>query len=144
MNGTLILEDGTKILGKQFGANHSVAGEVVFTTGMVGYPESLTDPSYEGQILVFSYPLIGNYGVADRKYFESDKIHVAGVIVSSYIDTPSHFQSRMTLGAWLKKEHIPALEIPDTRMLTQKIRTHGVLLGKIVLGENLPFYDPNE
>lgn len=144
MQGTLILEDGTKLRGNSFGYGSSSAGEVVFTTGMVGYPESLTDPSYKGQILIFTYPLIGNYGVPKKKYWESDSIQVSGVIVSQYIETPSHFQSTMTLKEWLVREHIPALEIPDTRFLTQKIRESGTLLGKIDIRNEIAFYDPNK
>lgn len=147
MTGKLVLEDGTAFNGKSFGAPVSSAGEVVFSTGMVGYPESLTDPSYFGQILILTYPLIGNYGVPEKKYWESESIKISGLIVSNYIDTPSHFQSKMTLSSWLKKEGVPALEITDTRALTQKIRTKGVMLGKIVFAPfdkiQMPFYDPN-
>lgn len=141
--GKLLLEDGTGLQGKSFGANTSVSGEVVFTTGMVGYPESLTDPSYEGQILVFTYPLIGNYGVPDKRFFESEKIHVKGIIVCNYIDYPSHPASKQTLSDWLKKEGIPGLEISDTRFLAKKLRTKGTMLGKIVFEKNLGFVDPN-
>src|SRR3989339_774936 len=111
MQGKLILKDGTKFIGRSFGYEKPVAGELVFSTGMVGYPESLTDPSYTGQILVMTYPIIGNYGVPDKKYWESGKIHISGLIVSQYIDTPSHFESKMTLAQWLKQEKIPALEV---------------------------------
>jgi carbamoyl-phosphate synthase small subunit len=127
----LILKDGTVYEGESFGADISVSGEVVFATGMVGYPESLTDPSYKGQILVFTYPLIGNYGVPDKKYWESGKIQVSGLIVCNYNNTPSHWQSKQSLSAWLKKEGVPALEIKDTRALTLKLRTQGVMLGKM-------------
>ena len=144
MKAKLILEDGSGIDGKSFGAEKNMAGEVVFSTGMTGYPESLTDPSYKGQILILTYPLIGNYGVPDKKYWESDRIQVSGLIVSNYIDTPSHFQSKQTLSQWLKKENVPALEIADTRFLTQKIRTKGTMLGKIVFKENIKLYDPNK
>ena len=144
MTGKLILKDGTKISGQSFGKEKSIAGEVVFGTGMVGYPESLTDPSFAGQILVMTYPLVGNYGVPAKEHWESDKIQVAGLIVSSYIDTPSHYQSERTLGDWLKAEGIPALEIKDTRGLTQKLRTKGVMLGKIELGSAIKFQDPNK
>ena len=141
----LILEDGSVFEGQSFGASTSIAGEVVFSTGMVGYPESLTDPSYLGQILILTYPLIGSYGVPDKKYWESDSIKVSGLIVSNYIDTPSHFQSKMTLSSWLKKEGIPAIEVTDTRMLTQTIRTKGTSLGKIIFADkDVPFYDPNK
>src|SRR3989344_773960 len=115
MLAKLILEDGSQFEGTSFGATKSIAGEVVFSTGMAGYPESLTDPSYLGQILILTYPLIGNYGVPDKKYWESDGIKVSGLIVSNYIDTPSHFQSKQTLSDWLKEEKIPALEIKDTK-----------------------------
>ena len=144
MIGKLLLEDGSVFEGKSFGAIQGMAGEVVFSTGMTGYPESLTDPSYKGQILILTYPLIGNYGVPDKKYWESSGIKVSGLIVSNYIDTPSHFQSKMTLSEWLKKENIPALEIADTRFLTQKIRAKGTMLGKIVFDKNIEFYDPNK
>lgn len=149
MKGKLVLEDKTSIEGISFGNQTSTAGEVVFSTGMVGYPESLTDPSYAGQILVLTYPLIGNYGVPDKRYFESEKLQIAGLIVSNYIDTPSHFQSKRTLAQWLTDEQIPALEIKDTRFLTQKLRTKGTILGKIVFdqfdkAQSIPFYDPNK
>ena len=144
MKGKLILEDKSIFEGESFGAQISIAGEVVFSTGMVGYPESLTDPSYKGQILIFTYPLIGNYGVPDKKYWESDKIQVNGFIVSNYIDTPHHQENKRTLRAWAVKENVPFLEITDTRFLTQKIRTRGTMLGKIILEKNIDFYDPNK
>ncbi len=144
MIGKLILEDGTVVEGRSFGSEKATPGEVVFTTGMVGYPESLTDPSYAGQILVFTYPLIGNYGVPDKQFWESDSIKAAGVIVSTYNEKPSHFMSKMTLAQWLKKENIPALEIKDTRLLAKKLRTQGTMLGKIVFGNNIAFQDPNK
>lgn len=144
MIGKLTLEDGTSFEGRSFGALMSTAGEVVFSTGMVGYPESLTDPSYFGQILILTYPLIGNYGVPDKKHWESDGIKIFGLIVSNYIDTPSHFQSKKTLSLWLKEFNVPALEISDTRFLTQKIRTKGTMLGKIRLLKDLSFYDPDK
>src|SRR3989339_2105931 len=136
----LILKDGTEIKGASFGAEKSVAGEVVFATGMVGYPEALTDPSFKGQILVMTYPLIGNYGVPKAEFWESDKIQVSGLVVCNYIDTPSHHAMQMTLGEWFKKEGIPLIEIKDTRALTQKLRSEGVSLGKIIFGnENISF-----
>lgn len=144
MKGKFILEDGSQFEGESFGSPLSGAGEVVFSTGMVGYPESFTDPSYKGQILILTYPLIGNYGVPDKKYWESDSIKISGLIVSNYIDTPSHFQSKQTLASWLAKSNIPALEINDTRFLTQKIREKGVMLGKIVIDKDILFYDPNK
>lgn len=139
----LLLEDGTRLEGTSFGAPISTSGEVVFSTGMVGYPESITDPSYKGQILIFTYPLIGNYGVTDNKYFESDSIHIKGLIVCNYIDNPSHHSSRKTLASWLKEEGIPALEISDTRFLTEKLRTKGTMLGKIINDKDIKQYDPS-
>jgi len=143
MTGKLILEDGLEMSGISFGSTTPISGEVVFSTGMMGYPESLTDPSYKGQILVLTYPLIGNYGVPDKLLWESEHIQVSGLIVSNYIDTPSHFQSKKTLAAWFRDEKIPLLEIKDTRLLTQHIREKGSLLGKITFGKDIPFYDPN-
>jgi carbamoyl-phosphate synthase small subunit len=110
---------------------------------MVGYPEALTDPSFAGQILTMTYPIIGNYGVPPASFWEDDHIHVAGLIVSNYVDIPSHVQSTMNLGSWLEQEKIPALEIKDTRLLTQHIRKHGTMLGKIVFDTDIPFYDPD-
>lgn len=143
MAGKLILKNGQTFDGVSFGANKSSAGEVVFSTGMMGYPESLTDPSYKGQILILTYPLVGNYGIPDKKFWEASRIMVSGLIVSNYIDTPYHFQSKQSLAQWLKAENIPGLEIKDTRALTQIIRERGTLLGKIVNGQDIPFYDPD-
>jgi carbamoyl-phosphate synthase small subunit len=141
----LIFKDGSQFEGTNFGADQAVSGEVVFATGMVGYPEALTDPSFKGQILVMTYPLIGNYGVPKKEFWESNKIQVSGLIVCNYIDTPSHHQSAMTLGEWFKKENVPLLAIKDTRALTQKLRSEGVSLGKIIIhNKNVPFEDPNE
>ena len=140
----LIFKDGSEYLGKSFGANKSMAGEVVFATGMVGYPEAFTDPSFRGQILVLTYPLVGNYGIPKKEFLESNKIQISGLIVSNYIDTPSHHASVQTLSKWLKSEGVPALEIKDTRILTQKLRDQGVMLGKISLDKkNIKFEDPN-
>jgi len=146
----LILKDGTKFEGVSFGAERSIAGEVVFATGMVGYPEALTDPSFKGQILVLTYPLVGNYGVPKKEFWESSKIQVSGLVVCNYVDTPSHHAMQMTLKEWFKKEKVPLLEIKDTRALTQKLRSEGVSLGKIIVGGkpvraggNIPFEDPN-
>lgn len=144
MMAKLILEDGSQFEGQSFGAQTSTAGEVVFSTGMVGYPESLTDPSYLGQILILTYPIIGNYGVPDKKYWESDSIKVFGLIVSNYINTPSHLESKMTLASWLKENRVPALEITDTRFLAKKIRTHGTMLGKIIFNKDIEFYNPDK
>lgn len=149
--GKLILKNNQTFEGKSFGAETSSSGEVVFSTGMMGYPESLTDPSYRGQILVLTYPLVGNYGIPDKKFWEADKVMISGLIVSNYIDTPFHFQSKQKLGDWLKSEGIPGLEIKDTRLLTQILRSKGTVLGKIVNGplrqiearENIDFYDPD-
>jgi carbamoyl-phosphate synthase small subunit len=144
MKAKLVLEDKTEYEGISFGAEKSAAGEAVFATGMVGYPESLTDASYGGQLLIFTYPLIGNYGVADEKYWESDGIKATGLIVSSYNPTPSHFQSNKSLGDWLKEQGIPGIEIPDTRGLTIKLRETGTMLGKIVIDDkDIDWYDPN-
>lgn len=140
----LVFKDGTSFTGENFGANQSMAGEIVFATGMMGYPESLTDPSYKGQILVLTYPLVGNYGVPEKKLWESDRIMVSGLVVSQYIDTPSHFQSTKTLAAWFKEEKLPLLQIKDTRFLAQKIRDQGVGLGKIVCDKDIAWYDPNK
>src|SRR5947209_4004393 len=87
-NGVLLLEDGTTFEGLSFGAARAAAGEVVFSTGMVGYPEALTDPSFAGQILTMTYPLIGNYGVPGSDLWEDTHMHIAGLVVSNYIDTP--------------------------------------------------------
>jgi carbamoyl-phosphate synthase small subunit len=144
MTGKLILEDKTEIIGESFGANIASAGEVVFATGMMGYPESLTDPSYKGQILILTYPLIGNYGVPEKNFWESDNIMVSGLVVSTYNDTPSHFQSKKTLAQWFKEENVSLLEIKDTRFLTQKIREKGTMLGKIIFEEDIQYYDPNK
>lgn len=142
--GKLILENKQTFEGESFGAQKSAAGEMVFATGMVGYPESLTDPSYAGQILILTYPLAGNYGVPDKKFWESEKIQVTGLIVSDYINTPSHYQSKMTLASWLKKENVPALQIKDTRLLAQTLRDSGAMLGKMIINKDIPFYDPNK
>ncbi|NTU73528.1 glutamine-hydrolyzing carbamoyl-phosphate synthase small subunit, partial [Candidatus Roizmanbacteria bacterium] len=143
MNGKLILKDGTILEGVSFGAERATPGEVVFSTGMVGYPESLTDPSFAGQILVFTYPILGSYGVPHSQYWESESIKASGVIVSNYIDTPSHFQSKTTLSEWFKKEGIPALEVKDTRALAQRLRDNGAILGKIIFDKDIEFHDPN-
>lgn len=140
---TLVLEDGTAFAGTSFGYEGAVSGEVVFSTGMVGYPEALTDASFAGQILTMTYPIIGNYGVPGPSLWESDRVQVAGLIVSNYIDTPSHAQSTMKLDTWLKLQKIPALEIKDTRFLTQHIRKYGTMLGKILFDSDIPFYNPD-
>lgn len=142
--GSLVLEDGTVFEGISFGYPISSSGEVVFNTGMVGYPESLTDPSYRGQILSFTYPMIGNYGVPkDRKscgistVFESNAVHVSGVIVSDYSKNYYHWNASMGLGQWLKENRIPALEGIDTRALTKKLRESGTVGGRIIIGKEM-------
>lgn len=149
----LILKDGTIFSGKSFGAPLNTAGEVVFNTGMVGYTETLTDPSYQGQILTLTYPLIGNYGVGSQakdkngisKNSESDKIQVKGLIVSEYSENYSHFEAQKSLSKWLKENKIPAITGIDTRALTQKIRKHGTILGKIITNpkKEIEFYNPD-
>lgn len=147
----LILEDGTVFNGYSFGYEESVAGEVVFNTAMTGYPESLTDPSYAGQILVATYPLIGNYGVPGNepengmlKFFESDKIQVTALIVSDYSEEYSHWNAERSLGNWLTSHKIPALFGIDTRSLTQLIREKGAMLGKVIINnKNVDLIDPN-
>lgn len=140
---TLELQNGHAVQGYSFGADKPAAGELVFQTGMVGYPESITDPSYEGQILVITFPLVGNYGVPSReemdavlnipKYFESNRIHVAGLVVASYTEQYSHYLANSSLGAWLKEEGIPAIYGVDTRGLTKLIRTEGSTLCRIMV-----------
>ena len=132
----LVLEDGSTFVGYGFGASKKVSGEIVFSTSMVGYPESLTDPSYKGQILTFTYPLVGNYGVPPHdkekgvlKYFESDDIKVTGFIVHELCKNPFHWASTRTLDQWLKDEDVPGIYGIDTRKLTKKLRVKGVLLG---------------
>jgi len=140
----LILSDGTKFEGQSFGASKSVAGEVVFATGMTGYDMSLTDPSYAGQILVFTYPLIGNWGVPSKENWESDRIHTKALIVGDLTTKPSHWQMQQTLDSWCKKEGVPIISGIDTRALTQKLRDHGVMLGKIVVdNKDIELDDPN-
>ncbi len=141
MNIYLTLEDGTQLAGQSFGAEIETEGEVVFNTGMMGYPESLTDPSYRGQILVLTYPLVGNYGVPKEnkdkdnlpKNFESDGVHIRALIVSEYSENFNHWNSEKSLGDWLKKYKVPGISGIDTRALTQKIREKGTMLGRITL-----------
>ena len=141
----LELEDGSFHQGHGFGAPaKSISGELVFQTGMVGYPESITDPSYRGQILVITYPLVGNYGVPSREtkddvvqglsaHFEAAQVHVAGLVVSSYAgEDYSHHLATSSLGTWLKEQGIPAMYGVDTRALTKKIRDKGSMLGKLL------------
>ena len=153
IKGKLILEVGSIFEGASFGAENAVAGEVVFNTGMVGYPESMTDPSYKGQILTLTYPLVGNYGVPGHekddfgieKNFESGEIQITGLIVADYSSEYSHWQAKQSLSDWLKKGGIPAITGIDTRALTKKLREKGVMLGKIVFeSQEKGFEDPNE
>lgn len=142
----LELKDGTTYLGVSFGAaDTSVAGELVFQTGMVGYPESITDPSYKGQILVVTFPLVGNYGVPSREtmektlgdlpaHFEASQIHVSGLVVASYSgEDYSHYLATSSLGTWLKEQGVPAMYGVDTRALTKRIREEGSMLGKLLI-----------
>ncbi len=147
----LILEDGSVFEGSSFGYESSTSGEVVFNTGMVGYPEAMTDPSYSGQILIFTYTLIGNYGIPEdikensiSKNFESDKIQVKGIIVSEYSKENSHWSSSKSLSDWLIFNKITAIQNIDTRALTKKLREHGVMLGKIIIDNDIDIYDPNK
>jgi len=140
----LILEDNTRFSGESFGAKKPISGEVVFSTGMVGYVESLTDPSYKGQILVLTYPLVGNYGVPDSSLFESKTIHVSGLVVSEYSEQYSHSAAKHSLGEWLKKNNIPAITGVDTRALTKKLRERGTMLGALSFnGKKGTLYDPD-
>lgn len=150
LKSRLVLEDGSVFEGVSFSVPKNVAGEVVFNTGMVGYPESLTDPSYRGQILVLTYPLIGNYGVPDKKEingllknFESDRIQIEALVVSDYSANFCHWSARKSLEDWLKEEGIPAITGIDTRALTKKLREQGVMLGKIVFDKDIDLVDPN-
>jgi carbamoyl-phosphate synthase small subunit len=148
----LTLEDGTVYYGKTFGAPVAAAGEVVFNTAMTGYPESLTDPSYRGQILCLTYPLVGNYGAPNRneendlyKFYESSSIHISGLIVSDYSFEYSHWNASESLDEWLKRNNIPGIYGIDTRALTKRIRVKGAMLGKIESEDSLiEFYDPNK
>jgi carbamoyl-phosphate synthase/aspartate carbamoyltransferase len=141
----LELEDGNVYQGYSFGVEKSVAGELVFQTGMVGYPESVTDPSYQGQILVITFPLVGNYGVPSRetkdeifnelpKHFESNQIHIAALVVATYSgEDYSHYLAQSSLGQWLKQQGVPAMYGVDTRGLTKRIREKGSMLGRMML-----------
>ena len=152
LNAVLILEDGTAFHGKSFGYAGSTAGEVVFNTAMTGYPESLTDPSYEGQILVTTYPILGNYGVPPRRekddvseYYESDHIHARAIVAQDYSWEHSHWQADRSLAQWLEEEKIPGIFGIDTRALTKLLREKGSMLGKIIVdgAPDVDFYDPN-
>lgn len=138
----LVLEDGTTMVGQGFGAPRAVAGEVVFNTGMTGYVETLTDPSYKGQILTLTYPLVGSYGVPAPRPpgsldgpYESDRIQVQALVVQSYVDRYSHHAAVRSLGAWLAAEGIPAVTGIDTRTLTRKLREAGTMKGWLLPAE---------
>ena len=146
---TLVLQDGTKFHGKSFGSEKPVAGEVVFNTAMMGYPESLTDPSYAGQLMTLTYPLVGNYGVPPfttgqnglADFMESDKIYASAIIVSDYSQTYSHWNANESLADWLKREGVPGITGIDTRQLTKVLREHGVMMGQILFDDepdNIP------
>ncbi|HAF30289.1 MAG TPA: carbamoyl-phosphate synthase (glutamine-hydrolyzing) small subunit [Bacteroidales bacterium] len=147
----LVLEDGTAISGSFFGFPRSVAGEVIFNTAMTGYPESLSDPSYKGQILVLTYPLIGNYGVPESvlendlpKFFESSKVQITGLIVADYSEEYNHWNASKSLGDWLYENKVPAMFGVDTRALTKMIREKGALKGKMIYDDqDIDFYDPD-
>ena len=139
----MVLSDGTKFHGKSFGYEKPVAGEVVFNTAMMGYPESLTDPSYAGQLMTLTYPLVGNYGVPPfsieanglATFMESDRIYASAIIVSDYSASYSHWNAKESLGDWLKREQVPGVTGIDTRELTKVLREHGVMMGRLVFDD---------
>ena len=139
----LILSDGSVFSGWSFGFEADTIGEVVFNTAMTGYPESLTDPSYAGQILVTTFPLIGNYGVPDTGIgedglpllMESERIHPKAIVVADYSEQFSHWNAKESLASWLKREKVPGISGIDTRRLTKVLREHGVMMGRIVFDE---------
>lgn len=143
-NVTLRLSDGQCFHGKSFGYDKPVAGEVVFNTAMTGYPESLTDPSYAGQLLTLTYPLIGNYGVPPFSFapnglplfMESDKIYASALIVADYSEEYSHWNACESLSEWLKREKVPGITGIDTRRLTKKLREQGVMMGQIIFDDD--------
>src|SRR5512135_1447464 len=148
----LTLEDGTIYSGRSFGAVIPSAGGVVFNTAMTGYPESLTDPSYRGQILCLTYPLVGNYGAPKKseendlyRFYESSSIHISGLIVSDYSFEYSHWNAAESLDEWLKRNNVPGIYGIDTRALTKRIREKGAILGKVEPEATvIDFYDPNK
>jgi carbamoyl-phosphate synthase small subunit len=147
MDTYLHLENGEKIKGLSFGSSGESSGEVVFSTGMTGYIQSLTDPSFAGQILTFSYPLVGNYGVPEfhelaphlMENAESESIWVKGIVVGQYVETPSHYQSVRTLSNWMNAEKVPGISLVDTRRLTQMIRDEGCMRGIISTSKSVKF-----
>lgn len=144
MKVTLRLSDGSCFTGESFGYEGPVSGEVVFNTAMTGYPESLTDPSYAGQLMVLTYPLVGNYGVPAFTFredglatcHESDRIYASAIIVADYSEACSHWNSCETLSDWLKREKVPGVTGIDTRALTRKLRESGVMLGQLIFENN--------
>ena len=153
-NVTLILDDGSRFHGQSFGYEKPVAGEVVFNTAMMGYPESLTDPSYAGQLMTLTYPLVGNYGVPAftmeknglATYMESDRIYASAIIVSDYNTSYNPWNVKKSLADWLKREQVPGITGVDTRELTKVLREHGVMMGKIIFDDepdNVPSADYN-
>ena len=147
---TLRLSDGTSFHGFSFGYEQPVAGEVVFNTAMTGYPECLTDPSYAGQMMVLTFPLVGNYGVPPftfaangvADYMEGDHIYASALIVSDYSDTYSHWNAHESLAEWLQREHVPAVTGIDTRALTKRLREQGVMMGQIIF-DDMPAQIPS-
>jgi len=151
-NVTLVLSDGTEFHGKSFGFEKAVAGEVVFNTAMMGYPESLTDPSYAGQLMTLTFPLVGNYGVPPFTFnadglpdnMERDRIYASAIIVADYSEAYSHWNAVESLASWLKREEVPGITGIDTRELTKVLRSHGVMMGKILFDDepgNVPEAD---
>jgi len=140
----LIFQDGTVFEGESFGAETNIAGEVVFATGMTGYVEAFSDPSFAGQIVVCTYPLIGNYGVPDKKTWESEKMQIAGLVVTNYSSHYSHHDALSSLSEWCKSSGVPALQGVDTRAITKWLREKGSTLGQLInAGEPGNFFDPN-
>lgn len=141
----LVFDDGTVLEGEGFGMSATASGEVVFNTGMVGYPEALTDPSYRGQILTLTYPLVGNYGIPDpgavdrdniSKFFESDRIQARGLVVHDLSHMASHWNAAMTLDEWMHNEGVPGISGIDTRQLTKKLRTGGVMMAVLAVSDS--------
>ncbi|MGL4346947.1 MAG: carbamoyl-phosphate synthase (glutamine-hydrolyzing) large subunit, partial [Chitinophagaceae bacterium] len=148
----LVLENGTIFKGKSFGYEIPIAGEVVFSTGMTGYPESMTDPSYKGQILTLTYPLIGNYGIPEDKiengistFYESEKIQIAALVVADFSYEYSHWNAHKNLNEWLKENKVPAIMGIDTRELTKRVREKGTMLGKLIFPDekDIDFKNPD-
>ncbi len=156
LSAVLELEDGTRFQGYSFGSRRSTSGEVVFNTAMTGYPESLTDPSYEGQILVTTFPLLGNYGVPPQQqsdssnlsaYYEGDRIHCRAIVAQDYSWEHSHWLADRSLADWLEAQDVAGIYGIDTRALAKHLREKGSMLGRVIIGddraEDIPLYDPN-